>query len=369
VAVDGEDLRAICTNFERLLGDSFDEVRLRQVMETQEGYCRKLWRSIADLGLTGLLIEPRFGGTSAGCVALERLMEHSGAALLLGPFLSSAVVSSALLSRLPDEACRQRLLAPMAAGDLIVTSALTDETGQWTEESISVCARESEGVWALNGVASFVMDAEIADVIITAAIVDSTIALLEVPRAATGLTVDQLTTWDPTLRLSKISYSHVQAKRCNGGDWKSCRDAIDVARLALAGHQAGAARRIFEIVIDYLKTRVQFGRPIGSFQAMKHMAADLLIDVESATSAARAAARAYDLSSPQCTERIHLAAFVSAEAFRNVAATSIQMHGGIAYTWEHVAHLYLRRARATAYLFGSPEFHREQFLSALERPA
>lgn len=370
MALDGEELLAICASFERLLGSSFDKAQLRRVMETPEGYCPKLWRSIADLGLTGLMIEPRYGGTSAGCVALERLMEHGGAALLLGPFLSSAVLSSALISGLSDEEYKQRTLAPMAAGHLLVTSALTNATGLWTEESLSVTARESAGGWTLDGEASFVMDADIADVIITAAKIDSGIGLFETPRAGSGcLSVDRLTTWDPTLRLSKVSYSQVQAKRLDGGDWKTCQDAIDVARLALAGHQAGAARRIFDIAIDYMKTRVQFGRPIGGFQALKHMAADLLIDVESATSAARAAARAYEESSPERRERLHLAGFVCAEAFRNVAATAIQLHGGIAYTWEHVAHFYLRRSRATAYLFGSPEFHREHFLAALEHSA
>jgi alkylation response protein AidB-like acyl-CoA dehydrogenase len=369
VALDGEELTAICASFGRLLGDRFNEGELRRLMEIPEGHCSEFWGAIADLGLAGLMIDPRYGGASAGCVALERLMEYSGAALLLGPLFSSAVLSSTLISGLRDEDCKLRLLEPMAAGDLIVASALTDATGRWTEESVSVAAQESAGGWTLDGEASFAMDAHIAGVIISAARVETGIALFEVPRTGPGVSLQQLNTWDPTLRLFQVSYAQAPARRLDGGDWKTCQDAIDVACLALAGHQAGAARRIFEITIDYMKTRVQFGRPIGSFQALKHMAADLLIDVESATSAARAAARAYQESSRERTERLHLAGFACAEAFRNVTAMAIQMHGGIAYTWDHVAHLYLRRARATSYLLGSPEFHRERFLASLEQSA
>jgi len=142
---------------------------------------------------------------------------------------------------------------------------------------------------------------------------------------------------------------------------------LDLARVALAGEQAGAARRVFDMTTEYIKTRVQFGRPVGGFQAIKHMAADLLLEVESATSVAQRAAQALAEESPQAQELINLAAFACADAFSQVAATSIQMHGGIAFTWEHPAHLYCRRARADAQLFGSPDFYRERYLSALEK--
>jgi alkylation response protein AidB-like acyl-CoA dehydrogenase len=140
---------------------------------------------------------------------------------------------------------------------------------------------------------------------------------------------------------------------------------MDVARVALAGEQAGGAKHSLDITVDYAKVRVQFGRPIGSFQAIKHMAADLLLESESAISAARNAARLLAEGSPEAAAAISLAAFACADAFTTVTATSIQMHGGIAFTWEHPAHLYLRRARADAQLLGTPTFYRERYLQQL----
>jgi alkylation response protein AidB-like acyl-CoA dehydrogenase len=150
-----------------------------------------------------------------------------------------------------------------------------------------------------------------------------------------------------------------------GAAWTAVERALDMARVALAGEQAGGARRVLEMTVDYAKTRVQFGRPIGGFQAIKHMAADLLLESESATSAARHAAQALADGAPDAGAAISLAAFACADAFVTVAAAGIQMHGGIAFTWAHPAHLYLRRARAGAQLFGAPAFYRERYLRQL----
>ena len=157
--------------------------------------------------------------------------------------------------------------------------------------------------------------------------------------------------------------------KAHGSKRAAIEHALNLARVALAGEQAGAARRIFDITVDYLKTRVQFGRPIGGFQAIKHMAADLLIEVESATSAARAAAQAIEDDASDRQVLVNLASFACADAFSEVAATAIQMHGGIAFTWEHPAHLYLRRARADAQLFGNSDLYRERYVAALENAA
>jgi alkylation response protein AidB-like acyl-CoA dehydrogenase len=169
------------------------------------------------------------------------------------------------------------------------------------------------------------------------------------------------------LRLSRITFSETPARALADArpGWDAVERALDITRVGLAGEQAGAARRVLEMTIDYAKTRVQFGRPIGGFQAIKHMAADLLLESESATSAARHAAQALADGAPDAGAAISLAAFACADAFTTVAATSIQMHGGIAFTWAHPAHLYLRRARADAQLLGAPPFYRERYLRQL----
>jgi alkylation response protein AidB-like acyl-CoA dehydrogenase len=198
---------------------------------------------------------------------------------------------------------------------------------------------------------------------------DAGLGCFEVELDAAEVVIDPLETWDRTLRLSRMAFDGAGARPIGGIDETAIDRALDLARVALAGEQAGAARRIFEMTVDYLKTRVQFGRPIGGFQALKHWAADLLIEVESATSAARAAAQALADDALDKDALVSLAAFACADAFSEVAAASIQMHGGIAFTWEHSAHLYLRRARADAQLLGASDAYRERYLTALEKPA
>jgi alkylation response protein AidB-like acyl-CoA dehydrogenase len=179
---------------------------------------------------------------------------------------------------------------------------------------------------------------------------------------AQGFDRSAATVFDPTVRLSTFTFSGTPARRMGTAGWEAIQDAIDHALIAAAGEQVGGTRRIFDMTVDYLKTRIQFGRPIGSFQALKHMAADLLLDVESATSAAQHAADAKAHDSENAAGAVALAGFACAEAYQNVALQAIQMHGGIGFTWEHPAHLFLRRARTGLHLFGGTRLHRERYL-------
>ena len=298
---------------------------------------------------------------------LEQVMEETGAALLCGPLLSSGVLAAGLLQALDDEDAAARLLPSIADGKRIATAALTGDAGGWTPETVTVDAAESADAWSLSGVASFVTHGQIADTLLVAARARGTIALFEVDPAADGVSVTPLPTFDRTLRLARVTFSRTGARVLAGGApaWDVVERALDMTRVALAGEQAGGARRVLDMTVDYAKARVQFGRPIGSFQAIKHMAADLLLETESATSAARHAAQALADGASDAGVAISLAAFACADAFTAVAAASIQMHGGIAFTWAHPAHLYLRRARADAQLFGAPAFYRERYLRQL----
>ncbi|MFD2465764.1 acyl-CoA dehydrogenase family protein [Amycolatopsis silviterrae] len=331
-----------------LLADHCTEADVRRVMATEPGYDPRLWKQLAELGMTGLLIATEYGGVGLGAEELEAVAEEIGAALLPSPFLSSAVLTSTLIDAAGSEEDKRRLLPALADGSSIGTVAIGNT---WTPEGIAVRANGT-----LTGTASYVTFGQLADVILVAARTGDDIGIFEVAPDASGFTRTALSVFDPTVRLSRFTFADTPARRLGTAGWEAVRKALDLSVIALAGEQAGGARQIFETTVEYLKTRVQFGRAIGSFQAMKHLAADRLLDVESATSAARHAA------ADGGPGAIALAGFACAEAYETVALSAIQMHGGIGFTWEHPAHLYLRRARSGAQLFGGSRLHRERYL-------
>jgi alkylation response protein AidB-like acyl-CoA dehydrogenase len=366
--ITAEDRTALTDSLKRLLADQSSEADVRRVMETPEGYDRALWRQLAEMGITGLIIDEEFGGVGAGPVELEAVMEEAGAALLSSPLVSSSVLAASLLRALGDRDAMTRLLPAIADGSRIATVALTGLAGGWTADAVTVEAKAgADGAWALSGVASFVTCGQVADVILVAARAADGMAIFEIEPGAKGLAIKSLPTFDHTLRLAELTFESASARRLQstGEAWDAVEAALDLTRVAMAGDEAGGARRALEMTVDYAKTRAQFGRLIGGFQAIKHMAADLLLESESATSAARHAARALAAGAPDAGAAISLAAFACADAYSAVTATAIQMHGGIAFTWTHPAHLYLRRARADAQLFGDASFHRERFLTEL----
>jgi alkylation response protein AidB-like acyl-CoA dehydrogenase len=365
-AISVEEQTAIRDSFSRLLSERSTEADVRRVMETEAGYDPALWAAMAEMGLTGLIVPAEYGGAGAGAVELEMLMEEAGAALLCAPYLSSAVLAASLLAHSSDAAAKARLLPQIASGERITTVALTGEKGLWTPEDVTVTASATGEGWRLDGVAGFVTYGAQADSLLAIARTPAGLAAFEVDSNRPGVTRSALQTLDRTQRLARIEFHGAAGAPIAGADAEVLEKTLDLARVALAGEQAGAARRVFDFTLEYLKTRVQFGRPIGGFQALKHMAADLLVEVESATSAARQAAKALAQDAGDAKALVNLAAFACADAFSQVAATSIQMHGGIAFTWDHPAHLYLRRARADAQLLGASDLYRDRYLSVLE---
>jgi alkylation response protein AidB-like acyl-CoA dehydrogenase len=362
-----DDLTALTDSLHRLLQDKSTETDVRRTMETSEGYDPALWRQLAEMGVAGLIVDEAFGGVGAGPVELERVMEEAGAVLLCSPLVSSSVLAAGLIQALGDEATKMRLLPTIADGSRIATVALTGAGGGWGKDDVAVTAVGSGDAWSLTGTASYVTHGQIADVILVVARAADGLAIFEVEPPAPGLAIKPLPTFDHTLRLAELTFDAAPTRRLATARpvWEAVEDALDLVRVALAGEQAGGAKRALEFTVDYAKTRAQFGRLIGSFQAIKHMAADLLLESESATSAARAAARSLADGGKDAQTAINLAAFACADAFSTITATAIQMHGGIAFTWAHPAHLYLRRARADAQLFGSPAAYRERYLEAL----
>jgi len=361
--ITAEDRAAMTESVRRLLASQNAEADVRRTMETPLGYDEALWTKLVELGVTGLTIPADYDGLGGGPVELERIMEEAGAALLSAPLFPSAM-AAALIEASGDTAAMQRLL-PGLAGGRTATVAFTGEAGTWTEDGVGVSAHAHGNHWALDGVASYVQHGASADLVVVIAKTHDGFALFEVSKGAEGLAAETLPTFDRTQRLAKLTFEHVDAARLGTAGWDAVEKMRDVALVALAGEQAGGARRVLEFTTQYAKQRIQFGRAIGSFQAIKHMAADLLMESESAISAARAAATALAENAADKDAAVALAAFACADAFSKVTADAVQMHGGIAFTWAHPAHLYLRRARADAQLFGASPMYRERYLKAL----
>jgi alkylation response protein AidB-like acyl-CoA dehydrogenase len=362
-----EERLALRESVHLLLEKKSDERAVRTTMDTESGYDEELWRELAEMGVIGLLVDEIHGGAGVGPMELELIMEEVGAALLCSPFLASGVLAATLLHALGDTEQSDRLLPGIAEGSCIATVAMTGSNGSWTPDGVTVSGQEVGGEWQLSGFASFVVHGQNASVLLVLANTDDGLGCFVVKPGTTGMRMTALPTFDHTLRLAEMNFEGVKAEPIEARIpvWDAVDQAMDITLVALAGEQAGAAQQCLSATVEYAKTRIQFGRAIGSFQAVKHMAADLLLETESAISAARNAAARLSEDGNDAREAISLAAFACADAFVSTAATSIQMHGGIAFTWEHPAHLYLRRARADAQLFGSSSFHRERFLQAM----
>ncbi|WBH16194.1 acyl-CoA dehydrogenase family protein [Sphingomonas radiodurans] len=345
VALDSVDRAALIDSVRRSLADRCTQADVRRIMDSETGHDPALWRALAEIGVTGLTAPESAGGAGLGAIELELIMEEAGAALLPAPLISTAIATVLLDGE---------RLASIVDGSRIAAVAFAG-THDWTGRSDVRIAGDR-----LSGTARFVPDAAIADTILVA----TDDAVFAVDRGDVDVT--PLPVFDRTRRMADVAF-HGPATRI--GDASRVAAARDIGIVALAGEQAGAARRMFELTVAYATERHQFGRAIGSFQAIKHMAADLLLESESATSAARDAARQVAEGSATKDAAVPLAAFACADAFVRVAKDGIQMHGGIAFTWDHPAHLYMRRARSGAQLFGDSSHWRERYIRALEAQA
>jgi acyl-CoA dehydrogenase len=340
------------------------ESEVRRLMADEAGYDHAVWAELAEMGLTGLVIPEEYGGAGAGSVELGVVMEQMGATLLCAPYLSTAVLAANLIVALADTNECTEVLPRIAAGDLIATVAFAEPGSARPPEKSRTTARPDGSGWRLSGAKTFVLDAMTAQRLYVAAGAE----VFAVERGAPGLTVTPLATVDQTRKQGHLTLSDTPARLVGaaGAGAAALDEALDRASVALLGEQAGAAMRAMEMSTDYARTRFQFGRAIGSFQAVKHMCADMLLEAQSALSAARHVAAAFDAADPDRYADLALAQAYCSDSFVSVAAATIQVHGGIGFTWEHPAHLYLRRARTDAQLFGDPAWHRERYVRLRE---
>jgi alkylation response protein AidB-like acyl-CoA dehydrogenase len=353
-----QDLRAMVRRF---LADKSPLSEVRRLMATDAGYDPAVWAQLGSLGLAGLTIPESCGG--AGCGPVEQLIvcEEMGAALLCAPYLASAVLATWALLSSEDPLARTNLLPPIASGQRIATLAVPEDDGLWAPDRFKVMARRSGEKYLLDGRKSFVLDGMVADLILVAASSDDGPTLFAVDGDAPGLSRAAMPTIDMTRRQAALTFRGTPGRPVGqpGAAAAIVAQAVRVGVLALAAEQVGGAQRCLDMAVAYAKVRHQFGRAIGSFQAIKHLCADMLLEVESARSAAyRAAWEAAD-GGPGLPLFASLAKALCSEAYFRVAASNIQIHGGIGFTWDHDAHLYYRRAKSAEVMLGTPAEHRE----------
>ena len=354
-----EELRKMVRRF---LDEKSPETEVRRLMATDEGYDPAVWAQMAnELALQGLGIPEEYGGQGYGPVELYVVFEEMGASLLCAPYFSSVALAANAILQVGGDADKATYLPGIASGEVIATLALTDDAGGWDLAATSTTAISGPDGWRVSGVRSYVTDGSLASLILVPAMTEVGLSLFAVAGDAPGLTRELLPTMDQTRKQSRLVLEAVPGALIGveGGALDGLVTTLQIAAAALAAEQVGGAQRVLTNAVEYAKTRIQFGRPIGSFQAIKHKCADMLLDVESAKSAAYYAAWAAQEVNDELAVAASLAKSFCSEAYFHCAAENIQIHGGIGFTWEHDAHLYFKRAKSSELLFGDPVYHRE----------
>ena len=354
------ELRAAVRGF---LGRKSAADSVRRLMATDAGYDPAVWRQMSDqLGLQGMAVPEEYEGAGFGYLELGIVFEEMGRALLCAPYLSSVALAAEALLRCADEAARKDLLPGLATGRTIGTLALLEQPGRWDEASVRTRARRSGAGWLLDGGKRHVPDGHIADLILVGARTPAGVGLFAVDGGAAGLTRVSVPTLDQTRKQAHLDFAGTPARLIGdeGDGGRVLRRVLDTAAILLAAEQAGGASRVVEMAAGYAGMRVQFGRPIGSFQAIKHLCADMLTEAEAARSAANYGLWALAADHEDVPLAASLAKVYCSAAYSKIAGDAIQVHGGIGFTWEHPAHLYFKRAKSSEVLFGTPAYHRDR---------
>ena len=359
------DLRSAVAD---LMAKRSPESEVRRLMATDTGYDPQVWAELAGMGLLGLTIDEQYGGAGAGAAELAVVSEQMGRALLCAPYLSTAVLTPYLLAALGDTTECADVLPRIAAGEMLTAVAFAEAGSARPPAHPATTATADGDRWLLTGEKTYVLDAVSAHRIYVQAETGSGAGIFAVDAGAPGLAVTSLTTVDQTRKQATVILDGTPARLVGQGSagGPALQTALDRAAVALVAEQAGGALHAMQMAADYARTRFQFGRAIGSFQAVKHLCVDMLLEGQSAQSAARRVAAGFDTDHPDRLTDLALAQAYCSDAFVSVAADTIQVHGGIGFTWEHPAHLYLRRARTDAQIFGDPHWHRERYMRLRE---
>jgi alkylation response protein AidB-like acyl-CoA dehydrogenase len=367
-----EEQRLIRDSARALLSGRAGSAQLRAALSEPGGYDRELWRTMVELGWTGLALPEDCGGAGLGWVELCILQEEQGRLLVPSPFFVTSALAAPLIAASASEAQRRALLTRIARGEVRIACALSGTDGRPPPEGIGVSLETRAGGFSLSGVSDFVIHGDAADLLLVLARTPQAqsaeaISVVVIPVGSPGVTIHPHVMLDLTRPMARVELNGVTVEPQQilgeaGAAGTAVAEALDRARIALASEALGGAERVLEMTTAYVKERMQFGRPIGSFQAIKHRLADMMIEVEAAKSAAWYAACVADERPEELSEAAAIAKSYCCDAFFDCAANAIQLHGGIGFTWEHDVHLYLKRARATATLLGSPAWQRERLV-------
>ncbi|MGH9170376.1 MAG: acyl-CoA dehydrogenase family protein [Acidimicrobiales bacterium] len=357
-----EEQEELRKSVRRFLDDKSPVTEVRRLMETTDGYDPAVWSQMANqLGLQAMTIPEEYGGAGFGYVELVVVLEEMGRNLICAPYFSTVALAANAIMTSRCESAQKDYLPGIASGETVATLAYTEESGRWDLDGVTLAASPSGDGWVLDGVKSYVVDGHTANLVIVAARTAAGFSLFGVAGDAAGLTRTPLATMDQTRKQAKLTFERVSGRLIgeDGGAGPGLAKTLDLAAIALAAEQVGGAQRVLDMSVEYAKNRIQFGRPIGSFQAIKHKCADMLLEVESAKSAAYYAGWAAAEDSDEMPVSACMAKAYCSEAYFHAAAENIQIHGGIGFTWEHDAHLYFKRAKSSELILGDPSYHRE----------
>ena len=366
-----EQFRAIVARF---LRERSPTSEVRKHMASASGFDRTLWQQLAsELGLTGVHVPESVGGQGFGYGELGIALEEMGQALLCAPYFASCVLATEALLSVASDTEQAELLPSLVSGERLATLAWVERGGDWDIAATTLTATANGAEYFLDGHKKFVLDGHHADLLLVVARLPGStgehgLGLYAVEGGAGGLRRRQLTTIDSTRRQAELSFTHTPARQLGHGEAavKALHRTLDRATIALACEMAGGARALLNSSVEYAKLRMQFGRPIGSFQAVKHKCAEMLLEVELAASAARYAAAAIDEQDPQVPALASLAKAMASDAYMHAAIECIQIHGGIGFTWDHDTHLWFKRAKSSQVFLGDASHHRERYLALTE---
>jgi alkylation response protein AidB-like acyl-CoA dehydrogenase len=343
---------------------------VRRLMDTPEGMTPELWGKLAEQGWLGLIFPEAYDGMGLGFVDLTVLMEEMGRAVVPGPYFSTVLLGGLAILETGSEAQKKEWLPRIAGGQKRVTLAWVEPSAILGAAGVTLEAKSGGGTYTLTGTKLFVPDAHTADAIVVAARsgagkTEDGVSLFLVPRDARGVEVKLLPTMDQTRKLCEVTLSGVslgaEALMGEAGKgWAPLARVLDRACVALCAEMCGGAQKVLDMTVEYAKIRQAFGKPIGSYQGVKHKAADMLVEVENSKSITYYSAWAMDDGTSEGPLAVSMAKAYVSDAYRRVSAAGIQLHGGIGFTWEHDLHLYFKRAKGSEFTFGDATYHRER---------
>ena len=345
------------------------QAEVRRLIESDTAFNQALWDKMAEQGWTGTIFHEEYDGFGLGMVEMAVVLEEMGRSLVPSPFISTVLMAGSVLNRAGTEAQKRQHLSAICRGEARATLALLEKSASWDPTAVQLQAAQSSGGVTLTGEKLFVTDAAVADLLLVAARRQGELIVAIVPKGAAGVTIVRTPGVDLTRPLYKVTFDKVAVAAdqiiAGGKALDALTHALNVAGVGLAAEMVGGMQQLVDLTVTYAKTRAQFGKPIGTFQAVQHMCADMLVLLEGSRSAAYYAAWALSHDEADASVAVSVAKAYASEAYRDAGNKSIQVQGGMGFTWENDTHLFYRRAKASELAFGDASYHRERIAKAL----